>query len=425
MSLRKTALVGTGAVLLCAAALIAAPPAPSRLSLYHWWTSPSEVAAFKALSDLFTKKYPDVVVAAANAPGSGSMGMFPVIKGLAQAGHAPETFQLNAGYAMQPFLDAGLLAPIDPIWQSEGLEKVFPPVVRDLNKLDGHYYSVPIGVHRKNVIWYNKALLDRYEIDPTTLTTWDAFFRATDKLKTRGIGAPIALADGTVAQVFEAILASQGMGTYEDWINGRIRAGNDARMLQAFGTFKTYVGYSNRDHGELAWEAALKRVMKGEGAFCLIGDWANGEFRLAGMKYGRDYGALLVPGTRGMFGLSLDTFQHPRRSSSEGNAERWLKLAASREGQDAFNPLKGSIPARIDADVNKYDTYQRSTITDLAASRLVYPSIAQAAPNVYYTRLTEVLTAFVSDLDVNKGAAALAAATTQFSAKYTRVWSLK
>ena len=34
----------------------------------------------------------------------------------------------------------------------------------------------------------------------------------------------------------------------------------------------------------------------------MMGDWANGEFRLAKLKYGKDYGAMPVPGTKGLYG---------------------------------------------------------------------------------------------------------------------------
>jgi glucose/mannose transport system substrate-binding protein len=425
MAFVRVVLLGLGTVLGAAGALPAASPETTtgaRLTIYHWWTSPSEAAAFQTLVTLFNKKFPDVTVAGAAAP-SGTTGMFPVIKGLAEADRAPGSFQLNAGYAMQPFLDAGLLEPIDALWASEGLDKVLSPVIRDLNKFDGHYYSVPIGVHRKNVIWYNRALLAEHDIDVGTLTTWEAFFKAADKLEKKGL-VPIQLSDSTAAQIFEAIMASRGMPAYEDWINGRIKAANDPRMLDALGIFKKYVGYANRDHAAVDWATTLKRVMKGDGAFCLMADWANGEFRLAGMKYGKEYRSFPVPGTADMFGLSLDTFQHPGRSGSVA-AQRWLRMASSREAQDAFNPVKGSIPARNDADLSKYDAYQRASIAELRASRYVYPAVAQGAPTAYYARLVEVLTAFMSDRDTGKAASALSATTVKLRGKYIRTWSLK
>jgi glucose/mannose transport system substrate-binding protein len=55
-----------------------------------------------------------------------------------------------------------------------------------------------------------------------------------------------------------------------------------------------------------------------------------------------------------------------------------LRVAASKEGQDAFNPYKGSIPARIDADPKVYDEYQLEAIEDFKNDTLV-PSIQHGA----------------------------------------------
>jgi glucose/mannose transport system substrate-binding protein len=404
------------------------PAAPaSKLTFFHWWTSPSESSALGALVKLFSEKYPDVTVVSAPAPPNGrGMALFPIIKRFAAAKQAPDAFQMHAGYASQVFFDGGLLAPIDDLWAMDKLEDVIPPMIRDMNKFEGHYYSVPVNVHRTNVIWYNKPLLDKHKIDPATLTTWDAFFKAAQALKAEGVPAPIQMGPlWTATHVFECILASLGPEAYEDWINGRMTASDDPRLVEAFQTFAKYLSLVNKDHNEIEWDKAIKRVMSGEGAFCTMGDWANGEFRFAGMKYGKDYGTILVPGTKGLYGLDVDTFQHPRGIAEPTNSARWLRLAASREGQDAFNPFKGSIPARTDADVTRYDPYQRTAIADLKTARTLYPSTGSAIPEVVNSRLNETMAAFMADQDVPKAAAGLASTISKLSAKYSRHWSLK
>jgi glucose/mannose transport system substrate-binding protein len=398
----------------------------SKLTLYHWWTAPSEAAALNSLVDLFGKKYPDVMVFAAPMPGGGGSRMFPIVRGLVEAKQPPDTFQMNAGYAAQVFFDAGLVSPIDDLWKAEGLEDVIPDVIREMNRFDGRYYSVPVNVHRTNVIWYNKALLDKNGIDPSTLTTWDAFFAAARKLKTAGIDAPLQMgATWTAAFLFESIMASQGIAAYEDWINGKITAADDPRYREALSIFDTYLAFVNSDHANLGWDVAIKRVINGDAAFSAMGDWADGEFRFAGMKYGKDYGTLTTPGTDGMFGLNVDSFQHPRGLASEMNSQRWLKLVASREGQDTFNPLKGSIPARLDGDVARYSPYQRAAMADFKAKKALYPSLAQGSPEVFNNRLGDILEAFMKDHDIRKASAALAEARAKSATRYTRTWKLR
>jgi glucose/mannose transport system substrate-binding protein len=408
---------------------VAAPrevaPASQKLTLYHWWTSPSESKALSGLVTLFRQKYPEVIVLSTPSPsGPNVRKLFPLIQRMVVDKQPPDAFQMNAGYAGQLFFDAHLLDPIDELWAQDKLEEVIPAVIRDLNKFEGHYYSVPVNVHRTNVVWYNKALLEKHGIDPDTLTTWDAFFKAAQTLQAGGVKNPVQVGiNWTVAAVLETVIVSEGIGTYEDWINGKITAPDDARMIKAFTILQKYLSYANKDHTDLAWDVPLRRVMAGEGAFSIMGDWANGEFKAANLKYGKDYGAIPVPGTKGVFGLGVDTFQHPRGIVDQTNSMRWLRLAASREGQDAFNPAKGSIPARTDAaDLTRYDPYQRSAIADFKAAKVMYPTLRSALPEGMVSNLNTLLETFSVDQDIDKAAAAMGSASAK--AGKSRTWAL-
>jgi glucose/mannose transport system substrate-binding protein len=290
---------------------------------------------------------------------------------------------------------------------------------------DGRYYVVPLGIHRDNVLWYNEPLLQKHGIDPASLTTWDALFQAARKLREGGVRAPIQIgATWTVVHVFASMMASQGIAGYEDWANGRIREAGDARVRTAFELLKEYVSLANEDHVDLDWDVAIGRVARGEAAFAIMGDWANAVFQHAGLELDRDYGARLVPGTEGMYGVTLDGFARPARLAHPQNAERWLRLAASREGQDVFNTRKGSIPARTDADVTRYDAYQRGAIEDFRRARLLFPGFGTAMPDAYQAEMQAVMNAFLANRDVRRAEGALAAATRRVAASYTRLWAL-
>jgi glucose/mannose transport system substrate-binding protein len=65
----------------------------------------------------------------------------------------------------------------------------------------------------------------------------------------------------------------------------------------------------------------------------------------------------------------------------------------SKEGQDAFNPLKGSIPARTDADLWRYDPLAQATARDFwTAPR--YPSLASLASSTFTQALDAAMGAF-------------------------------
>ena len=80
----------------------------------------------------------------------------------------------------------------------------------------------------------------------------------------------------------------------------------------------------------------------------------------------------------------------------------WLKVAGSKAGQEAFDPLKGSICARTDCDPTLFKTYSQSAITDWKKDTIV-PSLAHgaAASAGWVTEIEDAVTAFVTDLNVS------------------------
>jgi len=411
--------------------LASVPPAAAAsigngVTVFHWWTSPSELAAVRALVAAFDKKHPGTAVnaVAADSHGGGAR-MFAVIRAAAAGKTPPDAFQVHAGAPLRPYFDAGLLNPIDRVWTDEGLEKVVPPIVQSMSQIDGHFYALPMNVHRNNLLWYSKPLLDKHKIEPGALTTWEALFDAAEKLEAGGVKHPLQLGEAWTASIaFESILASLGIDGYEDWINGKVTSADDPRLLAAFGILKTYLSHANPDAAKTGWDAAIQRVIRREAAFCMMGDWANGEFRLANQTYGKEYGAVPVPGAKGLYAATIDGFAQTRGRAVSATSDRWMRVAASREGQDAFNAAKGSIPARTDADSSGYDPYQRAALADFKAAKVIYPNLQGSTHDAFKVGLDKVMADFLADRDVKKAAAAVAAAAARSQSKFTRVWTL-
>lgn len=386
----------------------------SVLVFYHWWTSSQEQEALHALVNIFSEQYPNVTVIPTSIKGGSRQ--------------TPDSFEAHAGYESKPYFEQDLLSPVDNIWASEGLEKVISPVVKSMCKFEGHYYSIPISIHRSNLVWYNKEILDENGINPANLTSWDSFFAACDKLRANNITYPVQIGkDWTESHLFEAIVASQGIDFYENWINGKITSPTNPKLLKSLEIFKKYMGYANMDYSSLEWNKATERVINGYSAFIVMTDWANEEFNLADMTYNEDYGSFAVPGTEEMYGLILDTFLLPKYIQHPTNAERWLKVVASKEGQDAFNPLQGSISPRLDTNVSEYDLYQRLAIFDFLSVDYMLPSVVHGsgAPDEFRAKLDEVIPQFAVDGDITQAATALTDYTTSISDKFTTEWQLK
>ena len=139
----------------------------------------------------------------------------------------------------------------------------------------------------------------------------------------------------------------------------------------------------------------------GDAAMTIMGDWAEGYFLSIGLTPDVEFGWAPSPGTSGTFIMLSDSFGLPQGAPHRENAVAWLEVCGSKAGQDAFNPLKGSIPARTDGDRSLYDAYLQSAMDDFASNK-ISPSLAHgaAAAEGWVTAVHDVMTLFVTDLDV-------------------------
>ena len=413
--------------------LVAPPPegATDELEIYHWWTSGGEAAAVGALVDVFKDLYPTTIVKQRAISGGSGITMIPIITALILAGEAPDAFQMHAGYEGIEYFKADLLDDINDIWTDNNLETVIPDVVQSMCQFDGDYYMVPVNIHRSNVVWYNLKELEALTpaIDPKTLTNWTAFFDACIAFEAENPGKDaISLGQAwTQAHLFEQILAGEGIAVYEDWINGDIISGTDPDLLAALTILETFMTYTNDDFNTITWNDATDLLIQNNSIFNVMGDWANGEFLLANSVYDDDYGTIAVPGTGDMYGLVVDAFQHPAGVAHPKNSDRWLEVVASKEGQDAFNPLKGSISARTDSNLALYGPYHDWTFADFESVTYMFPSVVHGsgAPQSFSSELSSVINAFCTGGATKaETAIAIAALASENAADFTTVWSL-
>jgi glucose/mannose transport system substrate-binding protein len=131
-----------------------------------------------------------------------------------------------------------------------------------------------------------------------------------------------------------------------------------------------------------------------------MGDWAYGE--VVAKNAVDNIGWVSHPGTQGSFVLVVDSFPLPKGAPHPENARNWLKILGSKEAQEAFNPLKGSIPPRTDVDRTKFNAYAQWSLDDFASAALV-PSCAhgQASSPAFQQTFFDAGLAFVADRDVD------------------------
>jgi glucose/mannose transport system substrate-binding protein len=190
----------------------------NQLEVFSYWTSGSEASALDALFQVFKQHNPNVeVVNAAIAGGSGSAAM-PVLQTRLAGGNPPDTWQSHPGQELlSRYVDPGFCQDVTSIYQSENWNAVVPKSLIDQLSSKGKIYSVMTGVHRLNVLWYNKKVLDKNGIKIGNKISFADFFTAAEKLKAAGI-TPLAVGDSGIwasGDILEnALLAKVGP---KDW----------------------------------------------------------------------------------------------------------------------------------------------------------------------------------------------------------------
>ncbi len=347
------------------------PADKQQVEVFSWWTGGGEAAGLDAMIKVFGEKYPDIEFVNAAVAGGAGTNARAVLATRLQAGDAPDSWQGHAGQELiGTYVAAGQLEPLNFLYEQNGWLDVMPETLIPLISDNGNIYSVPVNIHRANVLWYNPAVLEANDLEvPTTL---DDFFAAMDTLQAAGMDAPLALGEQwTTMHLFETILLSSlGADSYNQLWNGE-KSWGDADVTKALEDFVKVMGYTNSDAASLSWQDASQMVVEGDAAFNIMGDWAEGFFKELGKAPMTEFGWAPVPGTAGVFQFLSDSFVLPTGAPNRDAAIAWLTVAGSKEGQDAFNPVKGSIPARSDGDKALYDEYLQSAMEDWAKDTVV------------------------------------------------------
>jgi glucose/mannose transport system substrate-binding protein len=362
--------------------------------------------------EVFKGLYPNIEIINATVAGGAGSNAKAVLATRMQAGDPPDSFQVHAGHELiDSWVKADKMEPVTFIFEENGWLDKYPQGVIDVLSYDGEIWSVPVNIHRSNVLWYNNQVFADNGIEPPT--DFDEFFTVAEKLKAAGV-TPLALGDNgiwTATHLMESVLlGSLGPDKYRGLWTGKTDW-NGAEVKAALETFNKMMGYVNEDHAALSWDQAAQLVADGDAAMTIMGDWAEGYFKSINLKPDVDFGWAPSPGTKGSFIMLSDSFGLPKGAPDRDNAIAWLTLAGSKEGQDAFNPKKGSIPARTDGDRSLYDVYLQSAMDDFGSNEIA-PSLAHgaAAAEGWVTAFNDAMTLFVADLDVAAAQTAMAQA---------------
>jgi glucose/mannose transport system substrate-binding protein len=390
------------------------------VEVFSWWTGGGEAAGLEAMIAVFDAEYPDTTFVNAAVAGGAGTNARAVLASRLQANDPPDSWQAHAGQEIiGTYVAAEQIEPLNDLFEEQGWLDVMPETLIPLISADGNIYSVPVNIHRANVMWYNPAVLDEVGVSvPTSPLELIATCQAIEA------AGKICLSMGeqwTAMHLLEVVLlGALGPDAYNGLWDGTTDWASPA-VTTALMAFDEILNHVNEDAASLTWQDAAQLVANGDAAFNIMGDWVDGYFSgdtaggNLGLTPGVDYGWAPPPGTDGVFQFLSDSFTLAKNAPHPDGAMAWLTIAGSLEGQEAFNPVKGSICARTDCDPALFNEYLQSAMADWATDTVVGSlTHGVTANDTWKNEINTALGLFLTDRDVAAFQAALAQAAADY-----------
>ena len=387
-------------ILAALAATIALPVSATELEVTHWWTSGGEAAAVAEFAKAFNAGG-DTWVDGAIA-GSGGTAR-PIIISRIIGGEPMGATQLNHGRQAEELIEAGLMADLTELADAEGWRDiVHPSKLLDACTLDGRIYCVPVNIHSAQWIWLSHAAFEKAGV--AVPADWNEFVAAGPALREVGI-VPLAmgqqawqtnLAFGALAVALTSPEAWAAVNINKD---AEVAAGADyAKVFQAFDVARGLAVGSNVQD----WNQATNMVITGKAGAQIHGDWAQGEFQVAGQVAGVDYSCLPGMGLTEVIDTGGDAFYFPKNDDPEITAAqlRLASLLISKEVQVAFNLKKGSLPIRGDIDLSSANDCMKKGLAILAAGNILPSGDLNFSPDTN-AQINDLTVAFWNDTSIS------------------------
>jgi len=391
------------------------------IEILDWWKQGGEADAIGKLLGVYKQRNPEVKIVDSSVDGSALARA--AIRSRITDGNPPDTFQANGGWDLMAWVlvnghDEGQssMQELDPA-MLDWIDQVPESVLTSVSYKD-KVYGVPLNIHRLNTFFYNKDVFDRVDVHIGDLTTLDKLFEAAEMVKAYSQAHPDAPPITPIAMGFKQ---TQGdMATDDTWTLALLFFENilaarlgptdyiklftepkphdpdmEIVIAKALDDFRRLVSYSNVNASSLTWSEPLDMVLNGDAAMTIMGDWGKGYANST--HPGAPFGAVPTPGTAGTFVFTTDTFGLTKGAKNARDTMNLLKLFGSREGQDIFNPIKGSISARRDSDItnDRYDEMAKQTFYDFRDSTQV-PATSLLAPQSYLDAIGRALAKFAT-----------------------------
>jgi glucose/mannose transport system substrate-binding protein len=359
--------------LIAASTLLASAGAAAAtdLEVTHWWTSGGEAAAVAELAKAFDatgNKWVDGAIA-----GSGGTAR-PIMISRITGGDPMGATQFNHGRQAEELVQAGLMRDLTDLATAEKWTEVIrPKSLLDSCTIDGKIYCAPVNIHSWQWLWLSNKAFEQAGVPVPK--NWDEFVAAAPALEKAGI-VPLAVGGQPwqASGAFDVMLAALGgkdlfLKVYADK-DAEVAAGPEiAKVFQAADQARKMSKGSNVQD----WNQATNLVITGKAGGQIMGDWAQGEFQVAGQVAGKDYTCLPGLGVNEMIATGGDAFYFPLLQDEEKSKAQLelAKVLVDPKTQVAFNLKKGSLPIRGDVDLQAANDCMKKGLDILAKGNIM------------------------------------------------------
>lgn len=392
-----------------AAALVASVgvAGAEKMEVTHWWTSGGEAAAvsvFAAAVNASGHEWEDAAIA-------GGDNARAVILSRIAGGDPMAATQLNTGRDAEDLVQAGLMTDLTDLAEAEGwADFIRPSKLLDSCTYEGRIYCVPVNIHSFQWMWLSRDAYATAGVDVPS--NWDEFVAAAPALRDAGL-TPLAVGGeawqiGGMSGVFQVALG--GVDLYRAInANKSVEAAASPEMTRVFQAIADARGMVDDGYVGRAWNDATAMVIRGEAGAQIMGDWAQGEFGVAGQTAGVEYDCLPGLGVFPVLDTGGDAFYFPKPNKNvEAMTAAQLEMASllvSKQVQVDFNLAKGSLPIRGDIDLAAANDCMKKGLEILANPDNVLPSSEQTFSGDTQGEMDDLWVEFFNDPSISVEAA--------------------
>ncbi|WP_163194309.1 ABC transporter substrate-binding protein [Clostridium thermarum] len=335
-----------------------------KITLWHSFVGADQRAKFmEDRMNEFRAKYPNYEIDEQKMPRDQYQTK---LKTQAAAGQLPDAFLLWPNAMTKEFAEANLLADIndildnDPEWKNS-----LNPRALDEFTVNGKTYSAGLGITTTSMIFYNKAIFDKYGV--SFPQSYDELKEAIKTFSKNGI-IPIALGNKAlwpVQSTIFSLLANRNTGS--EWLDNVLAKNGaqftDPQFIDSLNKLKelTDLGAFNKDYNSIDDVQMRDYFYKGQAAMVISGSWIVPDMiekASEEVKKNIEIGILpAIPGGKGdpnvMTGVSstgivINAKATPEQKEAIGNLIKFLTNSDSQVALTKYNIPVSSKTVTLD-----------------------------------------------------------------------------